>query len=172
MGLRTCILISFPPPTPGSLDCLSDLGVLCQYCLHLGYTQNNLLSCSMNWLGRLTIFTLKFLVYKIRSQSNDLLSVSSCDSFFFFKSKHGPVLQDKWNLPTGLLVNCPEWLRSHISLGFCYLPGTRRTAWPPHPSLLPWFLDYTVSFQSGSHAYPAASARALSRPKSFLLLVT
>ena len=37
---------------------------------------------SMNWLSCLTIFTLKFLIYKIRSQSNDLLSVSSCDSFF------------------------------------------------------------------------------------------
>lgn len=168
MGLRTCILISFPPPlpTPGSLDCLSDLGLHRQYCLHLGYTQNYLLSYSMNWLSCLTSFTLKFLIYKIRSQSNDLLSVSSYDSFFF-KSKHGPILQDKRNLPTGMLVNGPEWLCSHVSLGFCCLPGTRRAAQPPHPSLIPWFLDHTVSFQSGSHAYPTVSARALSRLRTF-----
>ena len=122
----------------------------------------------MNWLSCLTVFTLKFLIYKIRSQSNDLLSVSSCDSFFF-KSKHGPIFQDQRNLSSGMLVNSPEWLCSHVSQGFCCLPGTRRTAQPPHPSLLPWFLYCTVSFQSGSHAYPTASARALSRLRTFLL---
>lgn len=114
----------------------------------------------VNRLSHCTVRSLKFLIYKIRGGSDDLLSVPDPNSFFRW-SVGQYCSPNKSSLQVAAWQNVPCGPRSHVSLEFCSLPGTKKTAQRPHLSLSPQFLAHTVSFQPGNPASPIVSARAL-----------